>query len=194
MSVSKSASAGAGAKKREGAGGAGESKTAPAADKKKATATPAGKDSEAAKKAAAKAEAKRAKKEAKKANKAANKGAASGPSESKSADSLVSKCQFLVGEIKTCIKHPDADKLLLETIACGEEQDRTIVSGLVGHYEPASIVVSFVLVGCRCCPQVPDSPVLVRVMLSVCGRQRFRLAGSQGNHSRKFETSPVCWC
>ena len=36
-----------------------------------------------------------------------------------------------VGKIVNCEKHPDADALYLETIECGEEKPRQVISGLV---------------------------------------------------------------
>ena len=38
-----------------------------------------------------------------------------------------------VGKIVNCEKHPDADALYLETIECGEEKPRQVISGLVKH-------------------------------------------------------------
>lgn len=111
-----------------GAGGAGGAAGKPSVK---------GADSEAAKKAAAK----KAEKEAKKAKRKAQKGAA-GPT--KPAGIGVHMCQFLVGEVTMAQNHPDPDKtkLLHEEINCGETEIRTLVSGLVGHYEPADLVVS----------------------------------------------------
>merc|ERR1712131_339843 len=45
----------------------------------------------------------------------------------------VSRLYMKVGKIVNCEKHPDADALYLETIECGEEKPRQVISGLVRH-------------------------------------------------------------
>jgi len=45
----------------------------------------------------------------------------------------VSRLYMKVGKIVHCEKHPDADALYLETIECGEEKPRQVISGLVRH-------------------------------------------------------------
>lgn len=45
----------------------------------------------------------------------------------------VSRLAMKVGKIIECVKHPDADALYLETIECGEEKPRQVISGLVKH-------------------------------------------------------------
>lgn len=45
----------------------------------------------------------------------------------------VRKLDFRIGKIIDINKHPDADSLYVETIDCGEEKPRTVVSGLVNH-------------------------------------------------------------
>ena len=48
--------------------------------------------------------------------------------------------EFLVGRVLKCEKHPEADKLYVETIECGEESGpRTICSGLVPYMSAAEI-------------------------------------------------------
>lgn len=42
--------------------------------------------------------------------------------------------QLVVGKIVEIEKHPEAEKLYIEKIDCGEEEPRTIVSGLVPYY------------------------------------------------------------
>ncbi|KAK3730035.1 hypothetical protein QZH41_009545, partial [Actinostola sp. cb2023] len=44
-----------------------------------------------------------------------------------------SRFDFRVGKITTIKKHPDADSLFVEEIDVGEESNRTICTGLVGH-------------------------------------------------------------
>jgi len=43
----------------------------------------------------------------------------------------ISRLNMKVGKIIKCEKHPDADALYLETIECGEEKPRQVISGLV---------------------------------------------------------------
>lgn len=47
---------------------------------------------------------------------------------------VVSRIDFRVGYIKSCKKHEGADSLYVEEIDIGEEEPRTIVSGLVRWY------------------------------------------------------------
>ncbi|CAE7349294.1 unnamed protein product [Symbiodinium natans] len=47
---------------------------------------------------------------------------------------------FRVGEIKSCEKHPDSDKLLVEQIDVGEEAPRQICSGIGKFLEPDQVV------------------------------------------------------
>ena len=49
------------------------------------------------------------------------------------------KMDIRVGTILTAEKHPDADKLLKMTIDTGIDE-RTVVSGIAEHYNPADIV------------------------------------------------------
>lgn len=39
-------------------------------------------------------------------------------------------CDLRVGNITSCIKHPESEKLYIEQIDLGEGEDRTIASGL----------------------------------------------------------------
>ncbi len=59
--------------------------------------------------------------------------------------SVFKKPFFRVALIKEVSKHPKADKLFIEKISFGDEE-RTIVSGLVGHYEPEELVGKKVIV------------------------------------------------
>jgi len=45
----------------------------------------------------------------------------------------ISRLYLKVGKIIACEKHPDADALYLESIECGEEKPRQVISGLVRH-------------------------------------------------------------
>lgn len=46
-----------------------------------------------------------------------------------------SKVEILVGEILTCKKHPNADKLLISTVDCGNSNVRQILSGIADVYK-----------------------------------------------------------
>ncbi len=52
---------------------------------------------------------------------------------------VVAKFDLRVAEIVSVEKHPQADKLFIEKISFGDEE-RTIVSGLVGHYSAEELV------------------------------------------------------
>ncbi|OLP77077.1 putative methionine--tRNA ligase [Symbiodinium microadriaticum] len=52
----------------------------------------------------------------------------------------VSMIDFRVGEIKSCEKHPDSDKLLVEQIDVGEEAPRQICSGIGKFLVPDQVV------------------------------------------------------
>lgn len=56
------------------------------------------------------------------------------------------KLDLRVGLIKTCKKHPDADKLLVSEVDCGEEKTRQIVSGIAQYYTPEQMVGKKVIV------------------------------------------------
>ena len=49
------------------------------------------------------------------------------------------KLEMVVGEVKTCEKHPDADKILVFNIDFGSEQ-RQILSGVAEFYKPEELV------------------------------------------------------
>lgn len=55
------------------------------------------------------------------------------PESSKEAIIDVRKLDFRIGKIVDINKHPDADSLYVEKIDCGEDNPRTVVSGLVNH-------------------------------------------------------------
>ena len=55
------------------------------------------------------------------------------------------KVQLKVGEIKTCRKHPKADRLLVSQIDLGTET-RQIVSGIAEHYQPEELIGKKVIV------------------------------------------------
>jgi len=50
--------------------------------------------------------------------------------------SEVSQIDFRVGTVVSCEKHPDSDKLLVETIDLGEDEPRKICSGIANFYSP----------------------------------------------------------
>lgn len=55
-----------------------------------------------------------------------------------------------VGRIESIDRHPEADKLFVETISLGpNEVPRTIVSGLVDHYSREELLGAYVLVVCN---------------------------------------------
>ncbi|KAG1446655.1 hypothetical protein G6F55_011451 [Rhizopus delemar] len=87
------------------------------------------------------------KKEKKKAEK---KPAAPAPAETD--QPVVSRIDIRVGYIKSCKKHEGADSLYVEEIDVGEEEPRTIVSGLVRWYPIEQMENRYVLVLCNLKP------------------------------------------
>lgn len=57
----------------------------------------------------------------------------------------LSRLQVLVGKIVECEPHSDADTLYVEKVDCGEEEPRTIVSGLVKFVKKEDLVGRSVL-------------------------------------------------
>ncbi|MBM0046264.1 methionine--tRNA ligase [Anaerococcus sp. mt242] len=56
------------------------------------------------------------------------------------------KVEMVVGKILEAKEHPDADKLLVFTVDVGEENPRTIISGIKKWYEPSDLVNKNVIV------------------------------------------------
>jgi methionyl-tRNA synthetase len=57
-------------------------------------------------------------------------------------DITITRLDIRIGLIKTAEKHPDADSLYVEEIDVGEEQTRTVVSGLVKYIPVDQLQVS----------------------------------------------------
>lgn len=64
----------------------------------------------------------------------------------------VRKLDFRIGKIIEINKHPDADSLYVEKIDCGENNPRTIVSGLVNHVPINEMQNRVVMVLCNLKP------------------------------------------
>ncbi len=56
------------------------------------------------------------------------------------------KVEMVVGKILEAKEHPDADKLLVFTVDVGEENPRTIISGIKKWYDPSDLVNKNVIV------------------------------------------------
>lgn len=65
----------------------------------------------------------------------------------------VSRCEFRVGMIVHCEKHPDADTLYVEKIDVGEDKPRTVLSGLVKDYSLEEMQNRMVVVICNLKPR-----------------------------------------
>ena len=57
-----------------------------------------------------------------------------------------SKMDLKVGKVVACEKHPDADKLLILKVDCGEGKPRQIVSGLASSYTPGQMIGKSIVV------------------------------------------------
>ena len=53
---------------------------------------------------------------------------------------FIQEVDIRIGQIISIEKHPDADKLYIEKIECGEEEPRTIVSGLASYYREEELI------------------------------------------------------
>ncbi|KAI4896547.1 hypothetical protein NFI96_028695 [Prochilodus magdalenae] len=84
-----------------------------------------------------------------------NKFAAKGnPKNAAEEDDVVpSRLDLRVGKIVSVEKHPDADSLYLEKIDIGEEQPRTVVSGLVAYVSQEELQDRLVILLCNLKPQ-----------------------------------------
>ena len=60
--------------------------------------------------------------------------------------------EIKVGLIKSVSPHPEADRLYVEEVDCGEAQTRTIVSGLVKYYTPEELLGKKVLIASNLAP------------------------------------------
>lgn len=57
-----------------------------------------------------------------------------------------SKVEFKIGVIKECVKHPNADRLLVFQIDVGEEVPRQIISSIAEFYNPEVVIGKRVVV------------------------------------------------
>ncbi|XP_046978067.1 aminoacyl tRNA synthase complex-interacting multifunctional protein 1 [Vanessa cardui] len=64
----------------------------------------------------------------------------------------VRKLDLRIGKIVDINKHPDADSLYVEKIDCGEDNPRTVVSGLVNHVPIEEMKERIVMVLCNLKP------------------------------------------
>ncbi len=62
------------------------------------------------------------------------------------------KLDLRVGTVLTCEPHPNADKLLLVRVDLGAEQ-RQIVAGIRGYYEPAQLIGRQIVVVANLAPR-----------------------------------------
>lgn len=74
----------------------------------------------------------------------------------------VRKLDFRIGKIIDISRHPDADTLYVEKIDCGEENSRTVVSGLVNHIPIEEMRNRIVMVLCNL------KPVKVYIACALC--------------------------
>ncbi|XP_051519984.1 tyrosine--tRNA ligase, cytoplasmic-like [Myxocyprinus asiaticus] len=83
-----------------------------------------------------------------------NKGAKGNPKQTAEEEEVIpSRLDIRVGKIISVEKHPDADSLYLEKIDVGEEQPRTVVSGLVAYISQEQLQDRFVVLLCNLKPQ-----------------------------------------
>ncbi|MCG3178415.1 MAG: Methionine--tRNA ligase [Phycisphaerae bacterium] len=63
------------------------------------------------------------------------------------------KLDLRVARVLECAEHPNADKLLVLKIDLGYEQ-RQLIAGLKGHYEPADLIGKQIVVVANLAPRV----------------------------------------
>ena len=56
------------------------------------------------------------------------------------------KIEFKIGVIKECVKHPNADRLLVFQIDVGENEPRQIISSIAEFYNPEDVIGKRVVV------------------------------------------------
>lgn len=56
------------------------------------------------------------------------------------------KIEFKIGVIKECVKHPNADRLLVFQIDVGEDEPRQIISSIAEFYNPEDVIGKRVVV------------------------------------------------
>jgi methionine--tRNA ligase beta chain len=66
----------------------------------------------------------------------------------------LSRLEVRVGKVLECAPHPDADTLFVETVDCGEDEPRTIVSGLVKYMSAEDLTGRTVVVLCNLKPRM----------------------------------------
>ncbi|KAK1805008.1 hypothetical protein P4O66_019368 [Electrophorus voltai] len=83
-----------------------------------------------------------------------HKSASKGNPQNKPEEEIIpSRLDLRVGKIVSVQKHPDADSLYLEKIDIGEEQPRTVVSGLVAYVSQEQLQDRLVVLLCNLKPQ-----------------------------------------
>ena len=65
-----------------------------------------------------------------------------------------SRFDLRVGQIRSVQRHPDAEKLYIESIDVGEDKPRTVLSGIAEHFTPEELVGRLVVVFCNLRPAV----------------------------------------
>lgn len=88
-----------------------------------------------------------------KATKSGNKSGTGGEKEKASGAAIdISRIDLRVGHIRKAWKHPDAESLYVEEIDVGEEEPRTVVSGLVNYIPEAEMQDRLVVLVCNLKP------------------------------------------
>jgi methionyl-tRNA synthetase len=59
------------------------------------------------------------------------------------------KLDLRVAKVLSCERHPNADKLYVLQVDCGEPKPRQIVSGLAQSYTPGQVIGKYVVVICN---------------------------------------------
>lgn len=84
----------------------------------------------------------------------------------------LSRLEIRVGKIVECEKHPDADSLYVEKVDVGEEEPRTIVSGLVNFVPLDKMIGRTVVVLCNLKPRAMRGVTSHGMLLCVSNEDR----------------------
>lgn len=120
----------------------------------------------------------------------------------------ISRLDLRIGQIIDVKKHPDADSLYVETIVCGDENPRTVISGLVRHVPIEEMKDRKVVVLCNLkpakmrgilseamvmCASTPDKVELLSTPEQSCPGDRVMCEGYEGEPDSQLNPKKKVW-
>ena len=88
--------------------------------------------------------------------------------------------ELRVGKVLEIEKHPTADHLYIEKIDIGEEQPRTIVSGLVKYFQPEEVLGKQVLVASNLKPAELGGVLSEGMLLCAAKKKKMEIVSTEG--------------